>query len=93
MATRAKFKVDAIRRSLGSARTGEQDEQGRDVWGPVEKWTLEASPVYANGDPAHENSKFWEATPSGRLELGTINPAALEGFDLGSEFYVDLTPA
>ena len=40
-----------------------------------------------------ENKEFWEATPSGKIELGVINLAAALPFDLNREFYVDFTPA
>jgi hypothetical protein len=55
--------------------------------------TVHMSPVYGNGDPNHENTKFWEASPSGGLTLGTINPAAWQQFELGMEYYLDFTPA
>jgi hypothetical protein len=32
---------------------------------------------------------FWDASPSGGLTLGTINPAAWEQFELGKEYYLD----
>ena len=46
---------------------------------------------------SEENKKFFDATPSGKLEL-TISSTAAEslGLDAGkisSEFYVDITPA
>ena len=44
-------------------------------------------PVIGNSE---ENKKFWEAAPSGKIELGIDNPKALEAFDLG-EYYVDFT--
>lgn len=40
-----------------------------------------------------ENDQFYKYTPSGTLHLSTINQAAIEQFELGKEFYVDLTPA
>ena len=92
MTTRAKFLVNSITRTLGQRRTGEKDANGRDIYAVAEQWTLQASPVYGNNDPEHENSKFWAATPFGELKLTTVNADALVGFDLGKEFYVDLTP-
>ncbi len=55
--------------------------------------TVVLQPVYANNDPQHENSRFWDATPTGEIRLGTINPAAWEAFELNREYYVDFTPA
>jgi len=55
--------------------------------------TLRFTPVYGNGDPNHENTKFWEASPQGQLELGTVNPEAWSKFELGAEYYLDFTKA
>lgn len=40
-----------------------------------------------------ENVRFTEATPWGVIQLGINNPAALEQFEVGKEYYVDFTPA
>lgn len=60
---------------------------------PIELRSVKLSPVYGNGDPNHENTKFWNASPSGSIELGTVNPGAWEQFEIGKEYYVDFTPA
>lgn len=44
-----------------------------------------------SGSP--ENAEFFKWTPSGQIQLGTINPAAAEQFVPGRQFYVDFTPA
>lgn len=95
---RAKFTVASIERTMGSgpkldAEGNRVQENGRDVWEPCEMWTVKLSPVYANNDPQHENSKFWGASPSGSIALGTVNKAAVDQFDLGKEFYVDFHEA
>lgn len=77
--TRAKFKVDSV------LHTKQYDGT------PIR--TVIAAPVYGNRDPNHENSKFWAATPSGKLELGTVNAAAVAGLEPGVEFYIDITIA
>lgn len=93
MSVRAKFKVQRIESTIGSRTVG-KNEQGRDVYELCELRTIVLQPVYAvNGDPEHENTKFWQATPSGEIRLGTITPAAWEAFELGGECYVDFTPA
>lgn len=56
--------------------------------------TVEFVPVGSGSD---ENKRFYAATPSGKLEF-TISGAAAKdlGLDqgkIGSEFYVDITPA
>lgn len=40
-----------------------------------------------------ENARFTVATPWGEIRLGIDNPAALEQFAMGHEYYVDFTPA
>lgn len=35
-----------------------------------------------------ENKKFFAATPSGNITLGTVNPAAYEQFEEGQYYYV-----
>lgn len=99
MRTRCKFKLDKVERSmtitakLGPDGKEEKDQNGRNVYVPAEMHTLVMSPVYANNDPAHENSQFWRYTPSGQFTLGTVNKAAVEHMVLGAEYYIDITPA
>jgi hypothetical protein len=89
---RAKFKVDRVERTL-SSRSVKVDD-GTTRYEPCEMRTVVMSPVHANrDDPEHENSKFWQYSPSGRLELGCINLAAADSFELGKEYYIDFTPA
>ncbi len=38
-----------------------------------------------------ENKKFFEWTPYGKLELGTVNQAVLDSLDLNQEYYVIIT--
>jgi len=40
-----------------------------------------------------ENRSFWRWTPSGSIELSTINPNVLAEMELGREYYVDFTVA
>lgn len=89
MAVRAKFSVQKVermnyRRQVPGAESGTYED--------VEMQTIHMSPVYS-GDPAHENRRFWDASPSGALTLGTINPQAWEQFELGAEYYLDFTRA
>lgn len=53
----------------------------------LEMATIRMSPVYSN-DPNDPNKKFWEATPSGDLMLGTINEAAWSQFELGKTYEI-----
>ena len=47
--------------------------------------------VVQDGSP--ENKLFWKWTPSGEIRLNTINPEVLKQFEIGQEFYIDITPA
>lgn len=96
---RAKFKVISIkitegrRDKIGPDEKPLKDGRGWNVTEPCPQWTIEACPVYANGDPNHENTKFWQASPSGKFELNCVNPEAVKLFEVGKEFYLDMTPA
>lgn len=90
---RAKFIIDKLERVHTTVPTGERDAQGRAVYGPGVLITVSGRPVYGNGDPAHENSKFWHATPSGSVTLGSVNERLAEFFELGKEYFVDFTKA
>jgi hypothetical protein len=91
----AKFKYTGYEANLAQRPTINA-ETGKADWTKtkdVEQRTLKFAPVFHNGDPAHENTKFWEASPSGEIKLGTINPQAWSMFEIGKEYYVDFTPA
>jgi hypothetical protein len=91
---RAKFKVDEIKRHHQAMPSKDKDpKSGYPIYRNTEVRTVVMSPVYGNGDPEHENTKFWHATPSGKLELGWANLTAAEMFELGKEYYVDFTLA
>lgn len=89
MSVRAKFKVLKIESQSHMTRKagGAANEYER-----VEMRTIVFQPVYSD-DLESENRRFWNASPSGEIRLGTINPAAWEAFELDREYYVDFTPA
>ncbi len=99
MTVRAKFKVASLKQTEGSKAVltpeGKPalDAKGYYVTTPCEMVTIEMYPVYGNGDPNHENTKFWQASPSGKLELNCVNAEASAQFKVGREFYVDFTDA
>jgi hypothetical protein len=98
MSVRCKFKVDSINRTQQSrAKVGDdgkyiKDDRGNYIYEPTEMWSVKMSPVYSN-EPGHENKAFWDATPSGSFEFGTVNKAAVDSLELGAEYYIDITPA
>lgn len=94
MTVRAKFSVNKIESTQNMKyETGADGKPDYKKPNYIEMRTIHLSPVYANNDPKHENSKFWDASPSGGLTLGTINPSAWEYFELGKEYYLDFTKA
>jgi hypothetical protein len=47
----------------------------------------------AQYDPSiPEDQRFMEATPNGELKFYVSNPAVIGGFQIGKNYYVDLTP-
>lgn len=76
MTVRAKFKVNEITEH---------------AYGMQRMKTIKLQPVSKTNDPESENSKFWSASPSGEIRLGTINMDAAAQFELNDEFYIDFT--
>lgn len=67
------------------------------VWGPdgrakgeAEVHDIKLGPVTSGSD---ENKAFYASTPSGTLELNTINKEAADQFMLNGEYYIDFTRA
>jgi hypothetical protein len=40
-----------------------------------------------------ENEQFFKWTPSGQIQMGIVNEAALGQFEVGKQYYVDFSPA
>jgi hypothetical protein len=78
MSVRAKFKVNEI-----TMRRHWTEGKGT-------LYTIKLTPVMGGSE---ENKKFYEASPAGQIELGTLNTDAGEQFELGGEYYVDFTKA
>jgi hypothetical protein len=93
MSVKAKFKVDRFESALHQRQIDPSKGWGGDNIEQVEIRTVVLTPVYGNGDPEHENTKFWQASPSGEIKLGTVNPAAWQYFALGDEHYVTFKKA
>ena len=52
--------------------------------------SIELVPVTSGSE---ENKAFYAATPSGNINLFTINYDAASQFVIGAEYYLDFTPA
>ena len=53
-------------------------------------FTVELWPVTSGSE---ENAQFYKCTPSGKIELLTINAAAADQFEVGGEYYVEFVKA
>lgn len=87
MAVVAKFRVTRYETSLFDKPIYEVVE-GQRKYVRSEKQemrTIYMAPVYSE-DPNSENKKFWDASPSGEIKLGTVNPAAWKEFELDAEY-------
>ena len=93
MSVRAKFTYKGYEASLQNSLKAGKKYTDPDAYETKELRSLKFVPVYGNGDPDHENTKFWQASPSGEISLGTVNPEAWSQFELGKEYYVDFTSA
>jgi hypothetical protein len=46
--------------------------------------------LYPVMEGSEENKKFWEYTPAADFNFATSNLAAVEQFEVGKEYYVDI---
>ncbi|TAM72312.1 hypothetical protein EPN44_15955 [bacterium] len=65
-------------------------ETTKHSWNPKAR-TLKFQAQYDTRIP--EDQRFQEATPSGTFEMLCTNPAANDQFELGKDYYFDITPA
>jgi hypothetical protein len=86
-ATRAKFSVS----ETNSFKANHRKEGTENEYEQREGKTIKLSPVYGNNDPNHENSKFWNATPSGAIELTFFDLEAATKFKLQQQYYFDIS--
>jgi hypothetical protein len=78
MSVRTKFYVVSL--------TKQKMWNGEDGVGIV----INLSPPMSGSD---ENKEFYKYSPSGSIELGTVNEGAAAQFEIGKEYYIDFTPA
>lgn len=77
---RAKFYVESV--------------QHHDIPGTDQYAHIVMRPVFGTyGDGDDEANKTWSKyTPSGQLNMTITNPAAIEAFDKGKAYWIDITP-
>lgn len=63
----------------------------RRVNGETTSQIVRLNPSYSP-DPADTNHAFWQATPTGSLEMQINNPAVFGFFVPGKKYYLDFTP-
>lgn len=51
---------------------------------------LTFSPVYSGSE---ENKQFFAATPGGSFQFYTVNKIVADQFEMGKEYYIDISPA
>lgn len=51
-------------------------------------FAVSMSPVTSGSE---ENKNFFKWTPSGSLDLRTVNEEAVKAFEVGAEYYLDFT--
>ena len=85
MVVRAKFRLNSYTTEMYDKWVDNKSVE------KVEKRTLNFTPVYGTG--SEENKAFWDATPTGSLQLGVVNQDAWKQFELGKDYYLDLTLA
>jgi hypothetical protein len=84
---RCKFRVESVTQFASSKWDAETKKST-----PCTLHSVSMSPVYSE-DPSSENKKFWDATPSGKLEFQCVKAEAVSGFEIGKEYYIDIHPA
>lgn len=62
----------------------------KDAQGGVMSQIVRLHPVFSTSE---ENKAFWEATPTGSIEMTITNRAAFDRFVSGKSYYIDFTPA
>lgn len=88
---RARFRLNSYTTEIHNRYPHTKPDGRTDYERPesCEKRTLNMTPVTGDGP---DNKRFWEATPSGSLQLGVVNPEAWTHFEIGKEYNVDFSP-
>lgn len=59
-------------------------------YGGAKETVIKMRPVTQGSE---ENREFYQYTPSGNIDLGTVNQQAADYFEFGKEYYIDFTEA
>lgn len=89
---RCKFRLS----NVTTDESGQYDTNNKVVMRKT--YTLSFRPVMGDYDreagkyKPTENTKFWEATPSGEFKFMTIKEDAARAFNFGQNYYIDFIP-
>jgi hypothetical protein len=87
MRVRAKMRLETVTQRLGSGP--QYDADGKHVgYAPRMLYDVKFMAVYSEKKD-DENKQFWDATPSGHLELSTVKQLP---WSIGHEYYIDMIP-
>ncbi len=98
MSVVCKFKLQSIEMYEGSRRKRDENgswikRAGGFVTEPCLSGQIKLVPVYANDDQNHENSKFWDASPSGEFTMSVNNLDALKHLEVAKQYYITIAEA
>ncbi|MCE5247972.1 hypothetical protein LLG88_13755 [bacterium] len=62
----------------------------KDYSSPALVYDYEFNAVTGGQNSSEENKTFWKYTPSGKLNVSTVNDGS---FVVGQEYYLDISPA
>ncbi len=79
MTIRCKFRCEKTETYAGYGK--DENGQPKQLYNAV---------LVAVSDGSEENKRFWQYTPSGRLEVGSVNVLP---WKVGGEYYIDIVPA
>jgi len=87
---KAIFRVSG-KQEMGSFKEVPSEEEGKTTQVPFNSKSVIFDPVLTEGDENHENSKFWDNKPVGKIELGNISQEAFDNLETGKEYQIEIT--
>lgn len=73
-----------------SRLVSEGSRQVDGTWKPAAMETIEFTAVVEGSE---ENKAFWSATPSGSLKFQCVYPESVSQFEVGKEYFIDISIA
>lgn len=85
MSTRCKFYCSSIEKDSSTIWDNKKNAMISTI-----SYNLELIPVISGSE---ENKQFFNSTPDGHFKLNIINAEAAKIFEIGKEYYIDITLA